>query len=505
MTAILPRTAWTSAKNGRAGRPLSPSRVKGITLHWPTGGNMLGLSQSQVAEKLRWWRAAHVAKTWADIGYNYAVDGSGRKWYLTGLNVGAHAGGTGAGNTDSVGIVLVIGEGEEPNAAMIQGVKELHAEIRTSMPQATKIYGHRDWVGTECPGDAVYAAIKAGTFSGAPTPSDPIPQVAVWDLPSTWKIGSTGPAVTKLGQRLVIHAKELGLPAPYKQGPGPEFTETDRVAVAAFQRAQGWTGADADGFPGAETFRRLAADPQTDPDIDLEEVTVLSLNVASKNAAVNKQYGPWSKRAPKVAAFVIETGADLAVFQELYAAQRVLLHKLLAGHYWFIGVKGGRAIYKRVGSPGVPSGGSIWTDMLPGVGTKYAVARKFSYPSGAELNLYNAHLSYETTAAGVKKRAKEVPSLIGWARKKFPTGYDLFVGDFNSPAGGTTRRDDVGPIFTKFGLRDLGLALRTAVGRGRYHLDRAFGGLIRAIRVRVLPTDFTDHPALLITVGVPTK
>ena len=187
----LSRSAWTTATNGRAGRSLSPSRVTGITLHWPTGSNMLTLTQAQVAAKLRGWRTAHVnkPKPWADIGYNYAVDGSGRKWNLTGNTVGAHAGGTPSGNSTignltTVGVLLVIGQAESPNAAMIQGVKELHTELLKALPKATKVYGHRDWVGTECPGAAVYAAIKVGTFSGSATPKPTNPKTLLEEIMS---------------------------------------------------------------------------------------------------------------------------------------------------------------------------------------------------------------------------------------------------------------------------------------------------------------------------------
>ena len=114
---------------------------------------------------------------------------------------------------------------------------------------------------------AALIAAVAGTPATIPEPTpepQPLPpsaQTAVWDLPSTWAIGSTGPAVTKLGQRLRIHAAADGRTDPYQVGPGPTFTATDREGVAAFQYAQGWRDADADGYPGPETFRRLAADP----------------------------------------------------------------------------------------------------------------------------------------------------------------------------------------------------------------------------------------------------
>ena len=44
----------------------------------------------------------------------------------------------------------------------------------------------------------------------------------------------------------------------YREGPGPSWGEADRLNVQDFQRAQGWTGDDADGFPGPETWARLS-------------------------------------------------------------------------------------------------------------------------------------------------------------------------------------------------------------------------------------------------------
>lgn len=76
--------------------------------------------------------------------------------------------------------------------------------------------------------------------------------------PKAYFLGATGSHVTWLGQRLVAH----GYGRFYSVGPGPNFTAADRNAVAAFQRAQGWTGRDADGLPGPETLKRLKAAPK---------------------------------------------------------------------------------------------------------------------------------------------------------------------------------------------------------------------------------------------------
>ncbi|MGW2812762.1 peptidoglycan-binding protein [Streptomyces sp. NPDC001415] len=67
--------------------------------------------------------------------------------------------------------------------------------------------------------------------------------------------GQDSPYVTQLGRQLVM--KGFGM--YYTSGPGPYWGEEDRRNVEAFQRAQGWSGADADGYPGPETWRRLFA------------------------------------------------------------------------------------------------------------------------------------------------------------------------------------------------------------------------------------------------------
>ena len=70
-----------------------------------------------------------------------------------------------------------------------------------------------------------------------------------------FRAGQAGPYVEKLGKQLV----KKGFGKSYVSPPGPRWDETDRRAVEAFQRAQGWRGRAADGYPGPETWRRLFA------------------------------------------------------------------------------------------------------------------------------------------------------------------------------------------------------------------------------------------------------
>lgn len=70
---------------------------------------------------------------------------------------------------------------------------------------------------------------------------------------AVFRPGANDAHVTQLGRQLV----KKGFGTYYTTGPGPRWGEADRRNVEAFQRAQGWRGGAADGYPGPETWRRL--------------------------------------------------------------------------------------------------------------------------------------------------------------------------------------------------------------------------------------------------------
>lgn len=72
---------------------------------------------------------------------------------------------------------------------------------------------------------------------------------------SVFRTGTSHPSITALGRQLA----KKGFGKYYTSGPGPRWGEADRRNVEAFQRAQGWRGAEANGYPGPETWRRLFA------------------------------------------------------------------------------------------------------------------------------------------------------------------------------------------------------------------------------------------------------
>lgn len=73
--------------------------------------------------------------------------------------------------------------------------------------------------------------------------------------PGHFRPGAANAHVTRLGQQLV----KRGFGRHYATGPSPRWSEADRRNVLDFQRAQGWRGAEADGYPGPHTWRRLFA------------------------------------------------------------------------------------------------------------------------------------------------------------------------------------------------------------------------------------------------------
>ncbi|KAL4860444.1 hypothetical protein BDV12DRAFT_209419 [Aspergillus spectabilis] len=73
-----------------------------------------------------------------------------------------------------------------------------------------------------------------------------------------FKSSPNSPIVTAMGQRLV--AEECG---KYSEGPGPQWSEADRESYQCWQEKLGYTGDDADGWPGKTTWDQLKV-PLTD-------------------------------------------------------------------------------------------------------------------------------------------------------------------------------------------------------------------------------------------------
>lgn len=115
--------------------------------------------------------------------------------------------------------------------------------------------GGAAWGGHPCPGEAIIAQLqsivnRAKQINGvAPKPT---PHYAPFPGDKYFFYGRTSKLVTEVGKALV-RAGYKG----YKVGPGPVFGAADRKGIQWFQKKQGWTGKDADGHFGPETWKRL--------------------------------------------------------------------------------------------------------------------------------------------------------------------------------------------------------------------------------------------------------
>ncbi|MFE6481461.1 peptidoglycan-binding protein [Streptomyces sp. NPDC057757] len=88
--------------------------------------------------------------------------------------------------------------------------------------------------------------------AGGAEPSEPQP-AGRYPGAAYFGPGANNKYVTQLGRLLV----ERGAGRFYTSGPGPRWSGADQRATQAFQRAQGWTGAAADGLPGPLTWSYL--------------------------------------------------------------------------------------------------------------------------------------------------------------------------------------------------------------------------------------------------------
>ncbi|MFJ7197443.1 MULTISPECIES: peptidoglycan-binding protein [unclassified Streptomyces] len=113
------------------------------------------------------------------------------------------------------------------------------------------------WKGKEAdgiPGPDTWRLLADGTGRDIPNAGHGEPNPgAKFPGRGHFRPGQSNSHVDRLGKQLV----KKGFGTYYTSGPGPRWTEADRRNVEAFQRAQGWRGGAADGYPGPETWRRL--------------------------------------------------------------------------------------------------------------------------------------------------------------------------------------------------------------------------------------------------------
>nr|MCW2728119.1 hypothetical protein [Aeromicrobium sp.] len=175
--AIILRSSWGAARNTKCNSPTTVSETRGAVVHHTAGTNSYTAAQS--AQIVRATQAYHMkSRNWCDIGYNFLVDQYGQ--IFEGRNGGidrqvraAHSGND-AVNTYAMGVSLMgTFSTMAPTPAAKNAVVKLISWRLGSMgtpalgtyslggKTLNRIAGHRDVVGTECPGAAAYAWLGA--------------------------------------------------------------------------------------------------------------------------------------------------------------------------------------------------------------------------------------------------------------------------------------------------------------------------------------------------------
>ncbi|GGZ16323.1 peptidoglycan-binding protein [Streptomyces poonensis] len=171
---------------------------------------------------------------------------------------------TADGNTRFYGFECVnLGDGEDPwPEAQLDAIARASAALcRAHGWSAASVIGHKEWTSAKIdPRGFAMADLRAriaerltGRPSAQPGSTAPAtPRYQPFPGADWFRRQPKSPVVTALGRRLVA----VGCSA-YASGPGPQWTEADRRSYAKWQRKLGYTGTDADGWPGAKSWAAL--------------------------------------------------------------------------------------------------------------------------------------------------------------------------------------------------------------------------------------------------------
>ncbi|GAA0430993.1 peptidoglycan-binding protein [Streptomyces luteireticuli] len=117
---------------------------------------------------------------------------------------------------------------------------------------------HDDWSdgGTDCPGDErvdqFHEVVFPGIVKAAGGKVESTPTYEPFPGADWFEDEPDSSIITAMGRRLVAEGCSA-----YSDGPGPQWTESDRRSYAKWQRKLGFTGSDADGWPGRVSWDAL--------------------------------------------------------------------------------------------------------------------------------------------------------------------------------------------------------------------------------------------------------
>lgn len=282
-------TAW-KAQPPREAITLLASRPTRVIVHHTATANVIDLSQAQGYSLVRSIQQAHFDRGWIDSGQHFTVSRGGYVMEGRHRSLEAAQGGTqhvrGAHcegfNDVSVGIE---NEGTytstTPPSGQYDALVRLCAWLcgQYGIP-ATELYGHRDFLNTACPGDALYAKLPQLRRDVAARLGV---SVRVWP---TTRSGQSGERVRSGQYLLRARGQNVTVDGAYGSGTG--------TAVSAFQSGAGLTP---DGVVGSATWERLILTVRQGDSGDAVRAVQSQLRARGYAVSVDGAFGPGTESA----------------------------------------------------------------------------------------------------------------------------------------------------------------------------------------------------------------
>ncbi|MEI6877612.1 MAG: peptidoglycan recognition family protein [Planctomycetota bacterium] len=153
LIGVIPRSAWTKGTPDVGNiDPMLP--VQWITIHHDGMSPFTATDFSSCASRIELIRNGHRGKGWADIGYHFVIDRSGRVWEGRDIRYqGAHVKDQNEGNLG----ILCVGNFDQQTPSMAQ-LAALDRHLRVCMlkykVKSKHVLSHQEWASahTACPG-----------------------------------------------------------------------------------------------------------------------------------------------------------------------------------------------------------------------------------------------------------------------------------------------------------------------------------------------------------------
>lgn len=290
---ILSCAAWGAAA-ATSTISINSYRPTKILIHHTATANSTDLSQAHAFALSRSIQQSHFGRGWIDTGQHFTVSRGG---YITEgrhrtletlaggstFALGAHCTGQ---NETSLGIE---NEGtytsETPPAVQWNKLVDLCAFLCQSYAiPASELYGHRDFLATDCPGNLFYAKLPdLRTAVAAKLGSTLPPHTRSWP---TLQLGASGFRVTTLQYLLSYRGSTITADGTFSSG----ITS----AVKSFQSANGLT---ADGIVGPNTWEHLVVTVAQGAVNEAVRGVQTALTARGQSVGVDGNFGSGTKSA----------------------------------------------------------------------------------------------------------------------------------------------------------------------------------------------------------------